>query len=148
MILKLYNTHERAKFYNELLETYAEQAHAPIALRFVKELPGQELLTGWQINGRATWQPDHFLIMVRNDLDPKTELQTVAHELAHILAGHVARVPETPPLQNIRNANYANWVQGKTSAAVTHQTNERERAADALAEKILREWNHAGISAA
>lgn len=147
VILKLYTERERLAFWQEWLHPYAVQVQAPIGFNFVRELLGQSLLQDWTIHGRTTWQGDHYQITVRNDLDPDTEQFTVAHELAHVLLHHVPRVETSPALQNIQNANYAKWTQGKTSATVTAQTNERERSADALAHKLIKEWEKLGIHA-
>lgn len=150
MHLKIYSIGERKEFYNELLTQYAAQVQAPIYVFFVSRVLGQEYQRpGEKILGRAGWlgpnantkSAGHYVIALRRDLSPKVELDTLAHELAHVLLGHCGREQIT------EQAERAYWRSIPPGRAYTVAAQKNENAADQLAAKLLREWKAAGITA-
>ena len=143
MILHLYSQQERLKFWRELLECYSVQVKAPIHFWYTSAF--EHDTPEWTINGNVQWRSGAFLIRVRAGLPSKQERENVAHELAHILAGHVPRWETSAVVRVVQDRNYNAWTKGTAAPAVRKQYTEMERAADVRAQAILKEWTNAGI---
>lgn len=143
MILHLYSQQERLKFWRELLECYSVQAAASIHFRYTSAF--EHDTPEWTINGNTQWRSGAFLIRVRAGLSSTQERETVAHELGHILEGHVARWETSQAVQAVQRRNYNAWTTGTAAAAVQKQYDVMERSANVRAQAILKEWTNAGI---
>lgn len=147
MMLRIYSRDERAQIYRELLQGYGGEAGAPIAFKFVDYFAGEGLMPLHRVDGEAVWRDGQFVVMVRKGLPIETELRTLAHELAHVLCGDVARREQTP--QEIYNSNqmYAAWANRTARPESAQRVQAQESKADTRGAQILKEWERAGITA-
>ena len=87
---------------------------------------------GGRTQGRVYWTGDGW----RFEVDPRAgyPLESLLHEVGHVVLGHTARVAEGPPAP-LGAADRA-WVRSQASEV-------REREADTWAEREVRRWEAA-----
>lgn len=87
-----------------------------------------------QVQGAADWKDGEYRILIANNLTIGEEVKTLAHEVSHILLGHVAKA-------NIQHEDAVQSAGEILSAGVSH----KEDPADALASKLLARWCARGL---
>jgi len=135
MHLRIYNARERGAIYTRLTgyKVYF----------FTSDTV--EILGAGTVEGRAELSDAGYQIGLRQGLPLADELATLAHELAHIQLGHVFKV-STQAEQTQSDLIAAQILKGGRTSAERNAYAERERQADDLAARILREWHAQGIT--
>ncbi len=101
--------------------------HERIRVRFVDRIERVDDLI--EIGGRAYWDGDAFTIEIREYPLERKRDSTFAHELGHILAGHVARRSQYVPAAESRTYR-ERGIKGLLDPDAQTEWDRREREAD------------------
>jgi len=123
---------DRARIYRKIL---LEWENLDAAVCFVS--PYTRSLGSREVKGKATWK-NHggYQIRLANNLSIGEEVRTLAHEVAHVLLGHVLTREFTP-------SEFQAATQEVRTGSVAMDT--REAQADTLGAQLVAKWRKAGL---
>lgn len=122
--------------------------------RMAKYLEGQDVVINWispyeyhkhlgseKIAGFVRWHGKLWKVEIARGLPIAEEVKVFAHEIAHILLGHISKGQGTSGEVNATLADAASAIESKD---VFYRTREAE--ADAKAEELLKKWKKSGLT--